>query len=165
MTQTAPHPSLEILQELLVINVDAAKFYEATSALAKSEAFKKSLGDFLTQRKIWINDLQTRIATANRDPQESGTLLGKLQRGWLDLRGRINATDDLSLLGEVLESEEEIRRRYEAVRVRIDGPMAALVQRQYEGLLATGRALHALKARLTSERSDPASSDEGVHGA
>ena len=75
-----------------------------------------------------------------------------LQRGWLDLRGRIKATDDLTLLREILENEEEIRRRYEGVRVHLQGPLASLAQRQFEGLLATGRQLHTLKGRITTER-------------
>jgi uncharacterized protein (TIGR02284 family) len=150
MTGTATHSALDTLHELLEINIDAVKYLDAAAGYATAPEFKKMLTDFATQRRQWIADLQTRITAANHEAKEDGTLRGFLQRGWLDLRGYIPGTKDTGLVRQVLETEEEVRSRYESIRPRVEGPIASMVRRQYEGLLAVGRALVAMEKKLSS---------------
>jgi uncharacterized protein (TIGR02284 family) len=119
--QPTAAPATQLLRGLLQVNVDSAKCFETAAMHLQDPCAQQVMRDLAEQRHGFARDIQTRIATANDDPREAGTVNGLLHRWWMELKNRFSSTDNFAVLAEVQKNEADVRQRYEAAQAQLQG--------------------------------------------
>lgn len=120
------------IQDLIEINIDSCKGFSKASENIENAAvatFFRQCGD---RRGIFATQLQGAVSVNNEEPEDSGTLTGKLHRWWIDIRGTVQDGDEHAILAEAERGEDVIKEKYESVLKDTAGsPLNAILQEQY----------------------------------
>jgi uncharacterized protein (TIGR02284 family) len=105
--------SIDILNNLVVLNNDRIDGYEA----AYSETYKEELRDLFkklqqTSREC-KRELESDVKRLGGTPEEGTMILGKLHRGWMDIKAAITGSDSDAILGSCEYGEQTIIKAYE----------------------------------------------------
>ena len=105
--------SIDILNNLIVLNNDRIDGYKA----AYTETYKEELRSMFTdlqetssQCKI---ELEAEVKRLGGTPEEGTMILGKLHRGWMDIKAAITGSDSESILSSCKYGEQTIIKAYE----------------------------------------------------
>ncbi len=105
--------SIDILNNLIILNNDRIDGYKA----AYSETYKEELRDLFTKFEQTSleckSDLESEIKRLGGTPKEGTMILGKLHRGWMDIKAAITGSDSEAILGSCEYGEQTIIKAYE----------------------------------------------------
>ncbi len=105
--------SIDILNNLIILNNDRIDGYKA----AYSETYKEELRDlFMKFEQTSLeckSDLESEIKRLGGTPEEGTMILGKLHRGWMDIKAAITGSDSEAILGSCEYGEQTIIKAYE----------------------------------------------------
>jgi len=95
---------------------------------------------FFTERAqsctVAARELQEQVRACGGDPETKGSLSGTLQRRWIDIKAAITGKSDEAILNECERGEDVAVRSYQrALQKNLPVDIAAIVQRQYQGVL------------------------------
>lgn len=81
-------------------------------------------------------ELQDLVRDFGGTPEQSGSLMGAIHRGWVDLRAAVSGRDDAAILSEVERGEEAARQNYaDALKRELPDSVRAVILRQYDGVV------------------------------
>ena len=93
-------------------------------------------------------ELQTLVAGLGEKSESSGSVAGALHRGWLSVKEAVSARDDKAILEEVETGEDYAKVQYRrALEQPLPANIKAVVERQYQGVLANHDKVKALRDR------------------
>jgi uncharacterized protein (TIGR02284 family) len=105
--------SIDILNNLIVLNNDRIDGYKA----AYSETYKEELRDLfvkLEQTSLECkNELESEVKRLGGTPEDGTMILGKLHRGWMDIKAAITGSDSEAILGSCEYGEQTIIKAYQ----------------------------------------------------
>jgi uncharacterized protein (TIGR02284 family) len=105
--------SIDILNNLIVLNNDRIDGYKA----AYSETYKEELRDLFTKLQQTSHEckgeLESEVKRLGGTPEEGTMILGKLHRGWMDIKAAILGSDSEAILGSCEYGEQTIIKAYE----------------------------------------------------
>jgi uncharacterized protein (TIGR02284 family) len=107
-----------------------------------------SRADECRQGAAELQSLVTRLGgKADRGSSVSGTM----HRGWVDLKGMLTGDSDQAALNECERGEDAALARYrDAIRKPLPDDVAAVVQRQYEGVKRNHDQIRTLRNQTRS---------------
>ena len=80
------------------------------------------------------------------DPEQSGSLVAALHRGWISVKGAVTSRDDKAILEECERGEDYAKAQYKkALEQNLPADVGAIVQRQYQGVVANHDKVRALR--------------------
>jgi uncharacterized protein (TIGR02284 family) len=80
-------------------------------------------------------ELQAEVARLGGKPETDSSTTGTMHRGWVNLKGALTGNSDQAALDECERGEDAALERYRvAIKEDLPSPVAALGQRQYEGV-------------------------------
>lgn len=140
------------LNHLVETCINAEKGYALGAADVRAPALKAAMLRSAEARAAWIAALQRRIRELGGAPENEGTALGGLHRGWMGLRRAIEGRSDRLIVEECLLAEDWARRRYakamsELARAGWSAALKQLIEDQYAGVRV---AQHDLGCALTA---------------
>jgi uncharacterized protein (TIGR02284 family) len=105
--------SIDILNNLIVLNNDRIDGYEA----AYSETYKEELRDLFKKLQQTSHEckseLESEVKRLGATPEEGTMILGKLHRGWMDIKAAITGSDSDAILNSCEYGEQAIIKAYE----------------------------------------------------
>lgn len=127
--------SVSILNELIQVTKDSEEGFRTAVNNVKDDYLKQIFTDKANSCKSAISDLQDKVLEMNGDPQESGSLLGAMHRGWVNIKGALTGKDDHAILVECERGEDVIKAAYaKALESDLDVNIRPLIEKQYAGV-------------------------------
>lgn len=127
---------VSILNELIQITKDSEEGF-CTAAENVTDVFLKET--FIQKAhncNRTISELQKKVVEMNGDPEEKGSLLGAMHRGWVNLKGALTGKDDHSILVECERGEDAIKAAYsKALNSNLPVDLRSLIEEKYEDVL------------------------------
>ena len=82
------------------------------------------------------------------DPEQSGSVTAAIHRGWMNVKEAVTSRDDKAILEECERGEDYAKAQYKkALEQDLPANARAVVQRQYQGVVANHDKVSALRDR------------------
>lgn len=86
---------------------------------------------YSTQRERFVSELQNAVRGLGGDPDKSGSVTGKLHRGWMDVKAAVSSHEPRAVLAECERGEDAAVKAYRQASEKDLQPSArAIVLRQ-----------------------------------
>lgn len=133
-------------------------FREAAEAVDSSEA-KTFFGECSQQRAKFVGELQALVRGLGGDPENSGSTLGAIHRGWIDLKAAIAGNDEHSVLVECERGEDSAKKAYkDALEKGLPADIRSTVEAQYNAVLTCHDRVKAFRDATGGSATSSASS-------
>lgn len=101
-------------------------------------------------------ELQDLVRGLHGMPEHSGSLMGAIHRGWVDIRSALAGREDAAILAEVERGEDAARQNYaDALKHELPAALHAIVLRQYEGVAHNYERARAAREQAASHPGKP----------
>jgi uncharacterized protein (TIGR02284 family) len=123
------------INDLIECSKDGEYGFRASAEQIKNpsikELFLRRAGDCQSA----VAELQGLVVQAGEKPEDSGTAMGAIHRGWVATKGKLTGYSDLSVLEEAERGEDKAMETYrEALRQELPQSVRSVVERQFEGV-------------------------------
>lgn len=147
---------VSILNGLIETCKDGEKgFRTAAEGIANPELGTLFL-NYAEQRASFAAELQAEVRRLGGDPESSGTALGAVHRGWIDIKSAVAGKDEGAVIAEAERGEDHAVREYrEALEKNLPTGVQTIVENQYIHVRDAHDHVRALE-RLHSERNSDA---------
>jgi uncharacterized protein (TIGR02284 family) len=120
-------------------------FKEAADGVQRSD-LKSLFYEFSQQRSHFAGELQTLVQSLGGDPENSGSTLAALHRGWINIKSAVTGQDDEAILNECERGEDSAKDTYKtALQAGLPGNVLEVVQRQFESILSAHDRVRAFR--------------------
>ena len=129
--------TITILNDLIEISKDGEEGFRTSAELVEDENLIKIFLERAEGCKKAVSMLQNKIKELGVDsPEESGSIVGTLHRGWLNIKTMVSSDNNSAVLEEC-ERAESVAKDIYTNALEQDSPeeIRNIVQQQYEGLL------------------------------
>jgi uncharacterized protein (TIGR02284 family) len=93
-------------------------------------------------------ELQDLVRSLGGDPERTGSTAAAMHRGWMNVKEAVTGRDDKAILDEVERGEDYAKQAYrKAIEQPLPANVKAVVERQYQGVLANHDKVKALRER------------------
>jgi uncharacterized protein (TIGR02284 family) len=131
MTDRSEHA---VLNRLIETCRDGEQGFRLAAEKISDPALKQLFRDLAAQRALFAGELVPHAQRLGGDPAASGSAMGSLHRGWLQLEEALHHDDD-AILGEVeLGDRMTLRAYFDAIHGMLPPETRDLVQRQFDEL-------------------------------
>jgi uncharacterized protein (TIGR02284 family) len=123
---------IAVLNDLVETCKDGEKgFRTAALAVPNSELASLFL-NYSEQRAGFADELQAEVRRLGGDPEESGTAIGTLHRGWIGLKAAVEGKDEGGIIAEAERGEDHAVKQYrEALEKDLPTPVRTIVEHHY----------------------------------
>lgn len=116
---------------------DAEHGYRAAAQRTDNASLKRIFENLAAERAQFADALAGYVLRFEGIPDDSGTMLGRLHRGWLDLRALVNP-DEAGILHECERGERHTLALYEkALDTPLPEWLRSVLQKQFESIRMT----------------------------
>ena len=152
-SQTADNDSvISTLNGLIEICKDGQYgFKEAAEGIERSD-LKSLFYEFAQQRSQFAGELQTLVQSLGGDPENAGSSLGAIHRGWINIKSAVMGRDDEAILDECERGEDAAKDAYKnALEEGLPAQVLETVQTQYESVQSAHDRVKALRNAARNE--------------
>lgn len=125
---------IDTLNKLVELNRDGQKGFQEAAARMEAPHVKSFCLEQSLLRAKFVGELQTQIRALGAEPDDTGSVTGALQRGWMNLKSALGGGDHAILT--VTESSEDhaIKQYKKALEETLPTPAREIVERQYQSV-------------------------------
>ena len=126
-----------LLNELIETSRDGQNGF-AKAAAETEEPELKTFFLYASQRCAeGARELQEKVRLLGAEPEEGGSALGAMHRGWLNVKSAATGRDTHAILEEVERGEDYAKGKYNEALTREDLPedVREILTRQYQGVI------------------------------
>ncbi len=129
---------ISVLNELIETCKNGEHGFQTAAEGVRSDNLKSSFYEFSKQRAEFGVQLKDEVKSLGGDPEQSGTILGALHRGWIDLKSAISQNNESAVLAECERGEDYAVQAYEdALQKELPAQLRSVVQNQYNTVKTT----------------------------
>ena len=140
---------VDVLNDLIEVSKDGEYGFTQCAEQAKSPDVKSTLSARARDCASGAAELQRLVASYGGKPDDSGSAVGALHRGWVSVRSALTSKDDLAVLQEAERGEDSALKKYrEAAAKTLPADVHAVVQKQLKGVQANHDQIKALRDRV-----------------
>lgn len=139
------------LEDLIEITQDGIRGFKACAEKTEAEQLKAIFSRSAERCEQGLNELNHALKAYGGAPEEaSGTLLGDLHRGLLDLKSAFSSNDDKAILQECERGEYAALDSYRnALEKDLPADVRALIEKQLAGVKSNHDQMKALRDQLS----------------
>jgi uncharacterized protein (TIGR02284 family) len=143
--------ALLVLNTLIQAGKDAERGYLAAADLVAEPELVQLFAGYAMQRAKFVAELDGRVRTLRATPVKTGSVMGEVHRGWMELKAGIESNETHAILSECERGEDMAVMAYrEALQTRdVDRQTREIVQRQYEFVQAAHDRVRQLRDSAT----------------
>ncbi|MBW4891149.1 PA2169 family four-helix-bundle protein [Mucilaginibacter sp. HMF5004] len=136
MAEIADKKLTEQLQNLLSIANDSIAVYKKATNDAKGPEFTALFNDYLIQRSDDAKELKEAIVAAGGNPEQSGSVLGTLNRYWIGIKTTISSDEERILLEASESHDKSAIAEYDEVlkSIELSPGLRAILEDQRAGI-------------------------------
>ncbi|MEO8308265.1 MAG: PA2169 family four-helix-bundle protein [Pseudomonadota bacterium] len=142
--------TISILNDLIETSKDGEKGFAKAAEDTKSAQLKAIFMQASSRCAASARELQEQVRALGGEPEDGGSALGAMHRGWLDVKLAVTGRDDKAILSECERGEDVAKASYaKALRENLPANVRAIVERQNTGVLANHDRVLALRNAAT----------------
>ena len=124
---------VSIIDDLIETLKDGQEGFRQAAEGVKNPQLKSLFREYSSQRSRFATELQTQAQSLGKSkPEESGSAVGALHRGWINLKSAVTRGDDHAILAECERGEDSAVKQYEkAMKDNLPVQLREMVSRQY----------------------------------
>lgn len=150
----AQHTERTVLNHLIEICSDGERGFTAAAEHTSDPELKALYSELAAQRRGFADALVPHAQRLGGDAAAEGTSVGRLHRGWMNLKGRISGHHDQVILEEAERGEDAAVRAYRDALNEVLAPSTrAVIEQQCE---AVTRAHEHIRAVASGVMNPPA---------
>ena len=125
---------IDSLSNLVEVNRDCQKCFQEAASKIDTPYIKSFCLEQSLSRAKFVDELQAQILSLGVEPEDTGSVAGALQRGWMNLKSALGGGDHAILA--VTESGEDhaIKAYMKALEEALPEPVREMVERQLQGV-------------------------------
>ena len=140
--------TVSVLNELIETSKDGEKGFQKAAEDAHDAELKSLFAEAARRCREGAAELQTRVRAEGGSPENTGTAAGTVHRGWMSLKEAVSSRDDKAILEECERGEDHAKAKYrKALEQNLPADIRAIVDRQYQGVLANHDRVRTLRDR------------------
>ena len=126
---------IDTLNTLIETCKDGEYGFRTSAEHVKSSNLRQILTSRSEDCRKGATELQALVTPLGGDADTRSSITGSVHRGWVDLKALLTGDSDLAALNECERGEDAALARYrDAIKNDLPADIAAVVQRQYEGV-------------------------------
>lgn len=126
-------------------------FQEAAEGVERSD-LKSLFYEFGQQRAKFVGELQSLVTSLGGDPENSGSTLAALHRGWINIKSVVTGRDEKAILNECERGEDSAKAMYKtALESGLPANVLDTVQTQNTSVKAAHDRVKALRDSYANE--------------
>jgi uncharacterized protein (TIGR02284 family) len=126
---------IDCLNDLIETTKDGEYGFRASAEQVNEPQLKQLFARRADECQASATELQQLVTSLGGNAEESGSAGGAMHRGWVAVKTKLSSFTDLAVLEDVERGEDEALASYrEAVKKDLPPTVAAVVQRQYDGV-------------------------------
>jgi uncharacterized protein (TIGR02284 family) len=139
--------AINVCNRLIQNCQDAADGYRTATMAVDSDNLKTLFMDIAESREFMITDLQGEIVSLGSEPNDGGSLLGALHRGWMNIKSVVSGHDPNEILAECIRGEQSAIDQYrDALSIELPPLTRELLQGHYERVQQNYQQMRSLEA-------------------
>jgi uncharacterized protein (TIGR02284 family) len=140
---------VKVLNELIEVSKDGEYGFKECAEHAKSPDIKSTLSARSRDCANGASELQRLVASYGDKPEDSGSAIGAVHRGWVSVRTALTTKDDLAVLEEAERGEDSALKKYrDASAKTLPTDVRSVVDRQLQGAKRNHDQIKSLRDRL-----------------
>ena len=140
---------VEVLNDLIEVSKDGEYGFKECADHAKSPEMKSTLSARSRDCASGAAELQRLVSSYGGTPEDGGSALGAVHRGWVSVRTALTSKDDLAVLEEAERGEDSALKAYrEASAKSLPPDVQAVIAKQLQGAQRNHDQIKALRDRL-----------------
>lgn len=104
--------SVSLLNDLIEVCRDGENGFKKAAESAQDYGLKALFNRFSSQRQQFADDLQDEVKSMGGKESTTGSAVGALHRGWMNLRTAVTAEDDAAIIAECERGEDAAKAAY-----------------------------------------------------
>ena len=123
---------ISTLNDLIETCRDGKEGFHTAAEGVRSAELRELFHGYAHQRASFVGELQDEVRRLGGEPEQTGSLVATLHRGWMGLRAALEGADDRAVVGECERGEDVALETYRAA-LGTDMPagVRAMVERQF----------------------------------
>lgn len=140
--------TVSVLNELIETSKDGEKGFQKAAEDAHDAELKSVFTEGARRCREGVAELQAEVRALGGSPEKTGSATAALHRGWMSLKEAVSSRDDKAILEECERGEDYAKAQYrKALEQDLPADVRAIVDRQYQGVLANHDRVRALRDR------------------
>lgn len=151
---------ISILNGLIQTCKDGEEGFRDAAQNVKASDLKTILYESSQERSRFVGELQALVRSLGGDPADSGTFMGAVHRGWMDLKTAISANDERGILSECERGEDSAKKAYQdAMAKPLPETVLDVLRTQVRAIFTSHDRVKSLRDAANSEASKSASAN------
>jgi uncharacterized protein (TIGR02284 family) len=148
---------VSILNELIETCENGIEGFKTASEAVQSPAAKALFVSRLPNIMSGESELKAEVRRLGGNPDQSGSIVGAIHRGWIDLKAAVTGKNEEAVVMECERGEEHAAHVYEdALQKDLPFDTRAIVERQYRGVVENLERVRALSKDASTTTSTTA---------
>lgn len=127
---------IDTLNNLIEISKDGEEGCRTAAENSTNPDLESTLLGRAEGCKKAVLELQQHVTESNNDPEQTGSVLGAMHRGWVNIKSMLTGHDGHAILVECERGEELAKNTYaDALKLDLPDDIRSMVQHQYEGVV------------------------------
>lgn len=124
-----------ILNDLITICKDGEQGFMKVTEEVAEEKLKTTFRDRAKACKDAATELQDQVKNLGEEPTDSGSILGALHRGWIEVKSVVANRTTKAILEECERGEDSAKEAYmEALKADLPANIRSIIEKQFEGV-------------------------------
>lgn len=158
---------VSILNELIETCENGIHGFKTASEAVANPSAKALFASRLPNIVRGESELKAEVRRLGGDPEQRGTIVGTIHRGWIDLKSAVTGKNEEAIVMECERGEEHAAHVYEdALQKDLPFDTRAIIERQYRGVVENLERVRALSkdASTTASTTSTSSSTRSPEG-
>lgn len=143
--------TVTLLNDLIKISKDGELGFLQAAEHVHNQDLKSMFQEKAEGCRHAIHVLQNHITDLDGEPMDTGSMLGALHRGWVNIKSTLTGHDDHAILVECERGEDAAKKVYkEALNENLPREIRVTIQHQFDGVQANHDLICALRDRYAT---------------
>lgn len=124
--------AVSTLNNLIETLKDGENGFRTAAEGVTNPEYKSLFNSYAQQRAQFASELQSEVRALGGDPEQTGSVLANLHRGWINIKSAVTGQDEGAVLAECERGEDSAVNNYQdAMKQSLPASVQQIVQRQY----------------------------------
>lgn len=146
---TTTNDLADVLNSLIETCKDGHAGFHSAAEDVKNPDLKALFTTLAAQRQDFTGQLQALVRSLGGDTEKTGSLVGALHRGWIDLKAAVSSGDEHAILAECERGEDSAVAAYRGAleHAELSGEIRTVVEQQSASVQAAHDRVRDLRDR------------------
>jgi uncharacterized protein (TIGR02284 family) len=145
--------TISTLNDLIETSKDGEYGFRASADYIRDPQIKQLFLDRAEACARSVQELQALVVSSGGKPEDSGSAVGALHRGWVAVKGTLAGYTDVAILEETERGEDKAMEAYrKALKAGLPPHVQAVVERQFDGVKLNHAQVRGLRDRARADK-------------